>query len=254
VRVRTLIVDDEPLAREGLRGLLAGEDDVEVVGEARSGREAIDAIGELTPDLIFLEIQMPEGTGFDVLETLGTIEPAIVVFVTAYDEYAIRAFDALAFDYLLKPVDPERFSRTLDRARARLRQSRAGELDERLRLLLNELQGREAYPERIALRVGPRTRFVRVIDIDWMEAEGNYIRLHVGERSHLVRETMASMEAKLDPKRFVRIHRSTFVNVERVRELETVARGESVVILRDGTKLTASRGYRDRLKAALGEA
>jgi two-component system, LytTR family, response regulator len=253
VRVRTLIVDDEHLARTGLRVLLEPESDIEIVGEAASGAEAVDLIQSLQPDLVFLDIQMPEGTGFEVLETIGPIGQMVVVFVTAFDEFALQAFEARALDYLLKPVDADRFAQTLDRARRQIRQGRAGEVDERLRHLLEDLNERKGFPDRIALKVGPRTRFVPVADIDWMEAEGNYIRLHVGDRSHLVRETMATMEERLHPMQFVRIHRSTFVNVERIRELETVSRSESVVILSNGRKLTASRGYRDRLRTVLGD-
>jgi two-component system, LytTR family, response regulator len=253
VTLRALIADDEPLARMGIRTLLAEDPSIEVVGEARSGTEAIDAFQALRPDVLFLDIQMPGGTGFEVLEALGPIEPALVVFVTAFDEYAVHAFEAQALDYLLKPIDPERFRRTMERVHARSRERGAGGIDGDLRRLLADVARRGGYPERIAVKVGSRTRFLHVAEIDWMEAEGNYIRLHVGGRSHLLRETMGSMEERLDPERFVRIHRSTFVNVDRVREMETVSRSESVVILRDGTKLTASRGYRERLRAALGD-
>jgi len=251
VTLRTLIADDEPLARVGIRTLLVGDPLIEVVGEARSGTEAIDAFRTLRPDLLFLDIQMPGATGFEVLEALGPIDPALVVFVTAFDEYAVRAFEARALDYLLKPVDPERFRRTMERVHARSRERGAGAIDDDLRRLLADVAGRVPYPERIAVKVGSRTRFLRVSEIDWMEAEGNYIRLHVGDRSHLLRETMGAMEARLDPARFVRIHRSTFVNVDRVREMESVSRSESIVVLQDGRKLTASRGYRERLREVL---
>jgi two-component system, LytTR family, response regulator len=253
VGVRTLIVDDEHLARKGLRLLLEAEPDIEIVGEAANGAEAVDLIRDLGPELVFLDIQMPEADGFQVLEAVGPLRGMVVVFVTAFDEFALQAFEARALDYLLKPVDADRFAQTLDRARQQVRQHRAGEIDDRLRHFLEDVHGKRGFPERIALKVGPRTRFVRIADIDWMEAEGNYIRLHVGDRSHLVRETMAMMEDRLDPTQFVRIHRSTFVNVDRIRELETVSRSESVVILNNGRKLTASRGYRERLRAVLGE-
>jgi two-component system, LytTR family, response regulator len=254
MKLKAIVVDDEPLARERIRRLLEPETDIEVVAECADGREAVEAIEAAKPDILFLDIQMPELDGFAVLEAVGAERMPAVVFVTAYDQYALRAFESHALDYLLKPYDQERFQRALQRARAQVRRERSGELDERLRSLLGSLGSRSGYLERIVVRTGARLVFLRVDEIDWMDAEGNYIRLHVGKRSHLLRETMASMESKLDPARFMRIHRSTIVNIDRIKELESLFQGEYVVILQDGTKLTSSRGYRDRLRELLESA
>jgi two-component system, LytTR family, response regulator len=252
-RIRVLIVDDEPLAREGIRLHLDGESDVEVVGECGDGEQAVAAVRSLEPDLLFLDIQMPGLDGFGVLEQIAADRAPVVVFVTAYDEFALRAFDAHALDYLLKPFDVERFQRTLQRARQQIRRHRRPELDSRLLALLEELRGRPSHLERVAVRRGGRIVFLRTEEVDWIEAAGNYVRLHVGKESYLLRETMSGLESKLDPERFLRIHRSVIVQIDRIREMEPLFQGEYSLLLRGGTRVTSSRGYRDRLQELIGE-
>lgn len=249
--IRTLVVDDEPLARERLRSLLEAEPDVEVLGECADGAEAVRAIRRAAPDLVFLDVQMPAMGGFDVVRELGGERMPLVVFATAYDEFALRAFEVNALDYLLKPIDEDGFSRSLERARARIAAG-APRPDPRLLALLASLPAEGAYAERLTVRTGRRYVVVRTAEVDWVAAEDNYVRLHVGRESHLLRETMAGMERILDPRRFVRIHRSTIVNVDRVRSIETWGVGEFVVMLQDGTKLQSSRGYREHLREAFG--
>ncbi len=250
-RIRTLIADDEPLARERLRMLLAAEDWIELVGDASDGVQAIDAIQRLRPELVFLDIQMPGATGFEVIESIGADQMPFVVFVTAYDQYALKAFEAHALDYILKPFDQERFERALQKARGTIQRQKEGDISERLRSLLEELRPRPRYVDRLVVRSGARITFLRTEEVEWVDAEGNYVRLHVGKKSYLLRETMSGIEAKLDPERFIRIHRSTIVSIERIKSLETLFQGEYVVHLEDGTKLTSSRGYRDRLHALM---
>jgi two-component system LytT family response regulator len=252
VPIRTLIVDDEPLARQRVRALLEGEPDVEVVGECGDGRRAAAAIAELKPDLVFLDVQMPHLDGFGVLDAVRADHLPAVVFVTAYDRYALRAFEVHALDYLLKPFDRERFHKALGRARAQLRREPGADVSRRLLALLEDVQGARKGLERLVIKSGGRVCFVRTDEIDWVEAAGNYLRLHVGGEVHLLRETMNRLEARLDPARFLRIHRSTMVNIERIQELQPTFHGEHVVLLRDGTELTLSRGYRDRLQELLG--
>ncbi len=246
--LRCLIVDDEPLARERLRDLLADECDVEIAAECPDGRKAVAAILKLEPDLVFLDVQMPGLDGFGVLEALAPESIPAVIFVTAYDQYALRAFDAQALDYLLKPFDRERFQRALGRARDQLRKRRSGSLEPRLLALLEQLAQRKPYLERLVIKASGRVYFLRTEEVDWIEAEGNYVRLCAHKEVHLLRETMNHLESRLDPQRFLRIHRSTIVNIERIKELHPWFKGEHIVILRDGTRLTLGRAYRDRLK------
>ena len=253
-KVRTLIVDDEPLARERLRTLLQAEADVEIVGECRDGREAVDAIASQTPDLVFLDIQIPELDGFGVIEAVGPEKAPVVVFVTAYDTYALQAFDVHAVDYLLKPFDEERFRKALARARTAVQSRRAGgEVGEKLLALLQDLRAPHGYLERLVVKSAGRLFFLRTPEVGWIESAGNYVCLHVGGESHLLRETMTALEAKLDPARFVRIHRTAIVNIDEVKELQPLFHGEYQVLLRDGTQLTLSRGYRDRLQEVIGK-
>jgi len=242
--IRVLIVDDEPIARRGIRQQLRSETDLEVIGECGDGAEAIDAITELAPDLVFLDIQMPEVGGFDVVEAIGVARMPAVVFVTAYDEHALRAFDVHAVDYVLKPIDRHRFRTAVERARRRLAHA-PGQLDRRIAAALGEL-GRPAhdYAKRLAIKGDGRVILVDVDEVDRLEAAGNYVEVHSGARRHLVRETMASLEARLDPARFVRVSRSSIVNAARVRELQPMFNGDFVVVLRDGTKVAGSRRYR----------
>jgi two-component system, LytTR family, response regulator len=255
--LRTLIVDDEPLARERVRMMLGMHDDVAVIGEVGDGQQAIDAIRQERPDLVFLDVQMPSVDGFGVLRALeGEIMP-YVVFVTAYDQYALRAFEVHALDYVLKPFNAERFSQALQRARNAIarRDDLDGSVDkDRLRSLVASLTAEQREKQRIVVKSSGRVFFVKVDDIDWIEAEGNYVRLHMGPQSHLLRETMKGMESVLDTSQFIRIHRSTIVNADRIRELQPLFHGEYAVILRDGTRLVASRGPDNRLKKLLAEA
>jgi two-component system LytT family response regulator len=245
--IRTCIVDDEPLARERIRVLLAGEPDVEIVGESGGGPAAVEVIRAVRPDLLFLDVQMPGPDGFGVLEALGAAVPRAVIFVTAYDQYALQAFEVHALDYLLKPFSSRRFHRALERARTELLQRGGGGVDERILSLLEQIR-HPRRPERLVIRSAGRVSFLRVDEIDWVEAEGNYVRLHAGAASHLLRETMKGIEAKLDPDRFIRIHRSTIVNTDRIKELQPLFHGEYAVILRDGTRLTASRGPENKIR------
>lgn len=262
--IRTLIVDDEPLGRGGISSRLKGEPDIEIVCECANGRLAVEAIRALSPDLLFLDVQMPGMNGFEVLAETGDEKPPVVIFVTAYDEYALRAFDVHALDYLLKPIDDERFKLTLNRARAHLEQKRDGELGKRFAALFAELKpeasrpqspmgpGGEPAAERFVIKSGGRIFFVKADEIDWVEAVGDYVRLRVGIQSHLLRDTMASMESKLG-RRFLRIHRSSIVNTERIKELHPGFNGEYTIVLRDGTELKSSRGYRERLRDYFGD-
>jgi two-component system LytT family response regulator len=251
--IRAVIVDDEPLARQRIRSLLVEAGGVEVVAECANGRDAIQVIEESPPDLLFLDIQMPEVDGFDVLRAIGVGRVPVVIFVTAYDQFALRAFEAHALDYLLKPFDDERFEAALQRARERIRQQQGGELDSRLRALLQEVRGDRGYLRRLAVPTGNRSVFVRTEEIDWIEAERNYIRLHVGGRTHLLRENLSRIEAALDPAAFCRIHRSTIVNVDRIQAVESLFGGEYLVVLHDGTRLTSGRSYRRNLHALMGK-
>jgi two-component system LytT family response regulator len=251
--IRAVIVDDEPLARRRVRGLLVEAGDVEVVAECANGRDAIRAIEESPPDLLFLDIQMPEIDGFDVLRAIGANRVPVVIFVTAYDQFALRAFEAHALDYLLKPFDDERFEAALQRARERIHQQAGGDLDRRLRALLEEVRGGRGYLQRLVVPTGNRSVFVRTEEIDWIEAERNYIRLHAGGRAYLLRENLGHIESALDPARFCRIHRSTIVNIDRIQAVESLLGGEYLVVLHDGTKLTSGRSYRRSLHALMGK-
>jgi two-component system LytT family response regulator len=251
-KIRALIVDDEPLGRERIRTLLADDLDIEVVGESADGRKAVSSIAKLKPDLLFLDVQMPEMDGFEVLESIACAEMPVVIFVTAYDKYAVKAFQVHALDYLLKSFDRDRFAEAVRRAKTEIAKGREHRLDERLTSLLEDLQERRPRPERLVVRAGGRILFLRVEEIDWIEAADNYVSLHVGRDSHLLRGTMASIEERLDPRKFLRIHRSTIVNLDRVAELSPLFHGDYEVRLRDGAKLTLSRGYREKLQEPLG--
>jgi two-component system LytT family response regulator len=251
-RVRVLVADDEPLARERLRLLLSREDGIDLVAECPNGTDAIEAIDRLQPDLVFLDIQMPGANGFEVIEAIGAERMPLVVFVTAFDQYALRAFDVHALDYLLKPFDRERFHEALVRARQQLDRRTNGDLERRLLELVQDLKPSAQRIERFVIKSGGRVFFVRSDEIDWIEAAGNYVKLHVAGEAHLFRETMNTLEAQLDPDTFFRIHRSHIVNIERVKELQPWFNGEYVVFLRNGTRLTLSRGYREKLQERIG--
>jgi two-component system LytT family response regulator len=251
--VRTLIVDDMPLARQRVRACLARESDVEIVGECANGREAVASINSLRPDLVFLDVQMPQIGGFEVIEAVGVERAPVVIFVTAYDEFALKAFEVSALDYLLKPFDEDRFARAVARARREIELRRAGEPDARLRLLIEQVGTERKYPKRLEVKAGGHSVLVPTEDIDWIGAARNYLELHVGRETHLLRERLGALEARLDPARFVRVHRSSIVNVERIRQLHPLFNGDQELILRDGTRLTSSRTYSRRLKSLLGE-
>ena len=245
--LRVLLVDDEPLGRERLRTLLAARDDVTVADEAKNGDEAIEKLQAAPFDLVFLDVQMPHKNGFEVVRAIGVEAMPPVVFVTAYDAYALQAFEVHALDYLLKPFEPARFYEALDRVLALIRQTDGDDLDARVRRLLDDLEPAAEPIRRFLIKTHQRIAFVKDEDVDWIEASGNYVTLHVGKQAHLLRQTMTALERRLDDDRFLRIHRSTIVNLDRVKDLHTMASGEYEVRLYDGTKLTLSRGYREAL-------
>ena len=248
-RFSVLIVDDEPLAREGLRMLLTSDRQVAVISEAKNGREAVTAIRESQPDLVFLDVQMPEMDGFQVVHEVGPERMPAVVFVTAHDQYAIRAFEINALDYLLKPVTSERFHQSLNRAKARL--SGGEEVGWRMVSLLEALANPSPYAKRLAVRSGTRTLFVPVDVIEWIQAAENYVELHCDTGFHLLQATMNTIDASLDPEMFLRIHRSSIVNLQHVKEVRTETDGEYAVVLVNGEKLAMSRGYRSRINGWL---
>jgi two-component system, LytTR family, response regulator len=251
-RIRALIVDDEPLARSRIRKMLGHDAEIELLGECANGRDAIQLIEAQKPHIVFLDVQMPEISGFEVIESLDTELMPLVIFVTAHDKYALRALEIHAFDYLLKPFDKKRFDKTLQQAKQRIQTENRGDMNHRTLALLEELRARTNHLERLIIKSGGRVFFIKADDIDWLEAEGKYVRLHVGKETHLLREAIGSLESRLDPKKFLRIHRSNIVNIERIQELESWFHNEYRVILRDGTKLMMSRSCRKRLGELLG--
>jgi len=261
--IRTVIVDDEPLARKLLRSMLATHADIELVGEYGDGQEALNGIIEQKPDLVFLDVQMPKLTGIEVLEQLGPDRDPEIVFVTAYDQYALRAFEVNAVDYLLKPFDDERFDETLDRVRARLsreaeprtrRKGDAGDYADRLDAVLRQLGSRPEYAERIAVRRGERIYLQPVADIEVFESEGKYVRIHTGGEEHVIRETMLQLDEILDPRQFIRISRSAIINIASIAEIQLWFRGDYMVILKSGRKINTTRSYRSALKRLIDRA
>ena len=244
-----LIVDDEPLAREGLRMLLAGDPDVSEIHEAKDGREAVSALSTTRPDLVFLDVQMPEMDGFAVVQEVSAERMPAVVFVTAHDKYAIQAFEINAVDYLLKPVTRERFAQALARAKSRLQTQPVEEASRQILSLLETMAAPRRPMKRLAVRTAGKTTFVEIDDVDWMEAAENYVKLHVGRASHLVHVAMNTLEKSLDPETFLRIHRSIIVNVSRIQELEPSLHGEYVVTLPHDVRVRSGRTYHEKLKA-----
>jgi two-component system, LytTR family, response regulator len=245
MKIRTLIVDDEAAARDRVRSLLEREGDVEIVGECETGAEALTALRTQKVDLLFLDIQMPEMDGFDVLRRLGRELP-VVIFVTAFDHYAVKAFEVHALDYLLKPFKPARLSEAVTHARQYLASRSGDALTERIRALLDERAAAEpTWITRIAVRQGERVRFVKADDVDWIEASGNYVVLHVGDEKHMLRETLGAFETKLSPRQFLRLSRSVIVNLERVLEVQPGFNDEHYVVLKNGPRITMTRGLRE---------
>ena len=255
MKIRALIVDDERPARELIATLLREEPEVELVGECVNGRSAVAAIKSLCPDLAFLDVRMPGLDGFGVLAELPAERWPMIIFVTAYDEYAVRAFEVHALDYLLKPFEYGRLRDAVQRARRKLSERDGASEQTRLLALLEDLQRRAQSWDRVVVRDGGRVTFLKFDEIDWIEAEGNYLRLHCGTKSHLLRETMNTAEARLAARKFLRVSRSALVNLERIQEWQPLFHGDSILVLKDGTRLTVSRVYReklDRLVAQLG--
>ena len=270
--IRAIIVDDEPLARRGIRARLERAGGYTVVSECATGREAIDAIREHSPSVVFLDVQMPGIDGFGVVDAIGAKNMPVTIFVTAFDNHALKAFEAHAFDYLLKPIDDDRFGTTVERAKRRIVEREESEVTRRLVALMKDLRPAlegvdrptpnrtddgTAPPggavNRIVVRDRDRVLLIDAGDIDWIGADGDYVRVHANGKSHLIRDTMVAMEQRLDPSSFVRIHRSTIVNTSRIRELRPYSSREYAVILKDGTRLRLSRRYRERLRAHFGE-
>jgi two-component system LytT family response regulator len=245
MKIRALIVDDEPLGRERVRTLLKDETDVEIAGEASNGSDAVTTIKKLRPQLVFLDVQMPGMDGFDVLRALGRETPPVVIFVTAFDQHAVRAFEVHALDYLLKPFKPARFKQAVQRARERLQNRQTSAASQALLDLLAQRTPEPAHATRIAVKSPERTVFVKVEQIDWAEAAGNYVVLHVGKETHTMRETMAALEGRLPPSQFLRVSRSALVNADRIKELLPAFNGEHIVVLRDGSRVPMTRGLRE---------
>ncbi|MBL7961098.1 response regulator transcription factor [bacterium] len=258
-KIKTIIVDDEALARRRIKKLLAARADVDVVAECNNGNDAIASIESLKPDLVFLDIQMPEIGGFELIERLDVKNFPVIIFVTAHDSYALKAFDINAVDYILKPFDDERFYHALDRACELIEQKETGAWAKRVFKMLNGLQqepgaaasSNSNYLDRIVIRTSGRIHFASTDAIDWIEASGKHLDIHAGKSVHRIRESMSDLERKLDPKKFLRIHRSYIINISRIREMQSWHKGEYMVILENDTKLVTGRGYRDNLNLLL---
>lgn len=252
-RIRALIADDEAPARRRIRELLRAHPEVEITAECSNGPDALRAIADLNPDLVFLDIQMPGVDGLQIATTIKGEQMPLIVFVTAYDQYAVRAFEVQAVDYLLKPFDRARFDQTIDRARNELRTRIARKTNDEIISLLGELRSRPQYLDRILIKNNDRVSIIKTVEIDWIEAQGNYLRIHFGKQSSLLRETLNNLASQLDPRRFSRIHRSRIVNLDSIQELQPWSHRDYRVILKNGTQLTLSRTYRDQLYQLLGK-
>ena len=250
--IRALVVDDEPLARDMIREMLEDDSEVEIVAECANGREAVETIKSIKPDLVFLDIQMPELGGFQVLESLDPGTTPYIIFVTAYDQYAVRAFEVHAFDYLLKPFDHERFDAAWQRVKAQIKVDQNGERDRHILELLQELKSGPRHLERLVIKNGGRVFFLNVQDVFCIESEGNYVRVYDNQKSYLLRETISNLEEQLDPRQFRRIHRSAIVKIDRIKEMQPWFHGEYRVIMENGKQLTLSRNYRSNLQGAVG--
>jgi two-component system LytT family response regulator len=257
-KIQTLIVDDEALARRTIRELLSDDPLIEIIGECSNGLEAVSFIREQMPDLLFLDIQMPVMNGFETLSQIEVARIPAIIFVTAFDQYALKAFEVHALDYLLKPFTDQRFREALKQAKSQIEMKEVNRLSQSLLALLGEPAGREAvetkrksFLTRFMIKSGGRVAFIKASDVDWIAADDYYIKLHIGSKSHLLRLSMNELEEKLDPKRFLRIHRSTIINFDRVKELQQNPNGEYVVVLKNGTELKLSRNRRERLEQLL---
>ena len=248
MNIRALIVDDEPLAREWVRSAVAEDPELEVLGECGNGFEAAETIRRLKPDLVFLDVQMPGLDGFGVLEALSPEEIPAVVFVTAFDQYAVRAFEAQAVDYLMKPFSKERVEEAVRRVRELVKGRSLDDFRESISRLVEKIRRDRSFPEWVLLKAEGKNVFVKVREIDWIESSRNNVRIHVGPTIYLLHETTSAIASRLDPRKFLRIHRSSIVNIERIKELHPWFNGDYAVVLRDGTQLTLSSSYRDRLK------
>jgi two-component system, LytTR family, response regulator len=244
--IRTVVVDDEPLARDWVREQLREDGEIDIVAECEDGFKAVEAIGSTKPDLLILDIQMPGLDGFGVLRMLENQPPPAVIFLTAFDRYALQAFEVNAVDYLLKPVSPERLHSALVRIKAHVRERQSGDLATRL---MTALDGKGRHADWLLIKNDGKSHFLRVTDIDWIESQRNNVALHVGASTHVYHDTTAGIEARLDPARFLRIHRSTIVNIDRIKELHPWFNGDYAVTLKDGTRLTLSNSYKYKLKA-----
>ena len=266
-KIRALVVDDESLAREALSVMLGDDPEMEVIAECRNGREAVTAIRRESPDIVFLDIQMPEIDGLQVVEEIGAGAMPVTVFVTAYDKYALRAFEAHALDYLLKPFDHDRFNTALQRAKTLVRQRKIGEIGESLFALMQDMRSKNGESpaetdkapdkepiDRVVIKSGGRIYFLKTDEIDWVEGTGDYLTLHSAGGTHLIRETMSNFRAELNAKKFLRIHRSTIINIERIKDIQPLFKGEYIITLTSGKRLRSSRGYRHELQRLLDEA
>jgi two-component system LytT family response regulator len=251
--IRAVIADDEALARKFIRRMLKDDSDVEIVGECGNGKETVAMIRKQNPDLVFLDVQMPEMDGFAVLESIGVERLPEIIFATAYEQYAIRAFELHALDYLLKPFDQARFKDAIRHAKERFRSERQNEGRMQISALLESIKNKSQYLDRLMIKASGRITFLSTDEINWIEADDKYVHLHTGKISPMVRQTLSAMETQLDPRKFRRIHRCAIVNVERIKELQPLFSGEHSILLQDGTKLTLSRNYKDKLFQLLGK-
>lgn len=249
--IKTIIVDDVELARDRINMLL-DDAEIEIIAECENGREAIEAIRNLQPDLVFLDVQMPKIDGFDVINAIGVDKMPIVIFVTAYDEFALRAFEVNAVDYLLKPFDEQRLAKAVARAKGELKKQKSSpDIEQKLRNLLKEIRSEPYYLRRIPVKTARGTILILTEEIDWIASSGHYLELHVGDETHLIREKLSNIEAKLDPQLFMRIHRSTIINLDRIKSLHPLFNGDHLVILKNGRELNLSRTYHEKLMTQL---
>jgi two-component system, LytTR family, response regulator len=252
-QIRALIADDESLARKFIRRMLKDDHDVEIVGECSNGRETVAMIKKENPDLVFLDVQMPEMDGFAVLEAIGIERLPEIIFATAYEQYAVRAFELHALDYLLKPFDQARFKDAIKHAKERFHSERQNDGRMQISALLENIKSKPQYLERLVIKAGGRITFLSTDEINWIEADDKYVHLHTSKTTPMVRQTLSAMETQLNPEKFRRVHRSAIVNVERIAELQPLFSGEYSILLHDGTKLTLSRNYKDKLFDLLGK-